>query len=297
MALLPYTRFDPTTMHPPPTQPMTVGGRAGQAAASGAEEEEDDYDPLDDAEDLAVEKTRWSGQAGLDVAQEGSNSWGDIASRPLLAFGDVGFLLAFATIGRSVHSGGFSFDLQALVTAAPFVGAWFLVAPLLGAYTPEATRSTVRSPCGLDSRLSVLSGEWRLNHGMTYIHRINFWFSAGRRVGLPGQGLGRGGPAGARGPGHHQGPSLFVNMYKARPIMVINASPSPPPPSHQPTQGEVPPTPFIAVSMVMTLLFLGAWRSLFVALTGSEVEVKGTQGKKSGVMDIFRMVTTLINRW
>lgn len=62
-------------------------------------------------------------------------------------------------------------------------------------------------------------------------------------------------------------------------------------------QGDVPPTPFIIVSMVMTLLFLGAWRSLYVALTGSEVEVKGTQGKKNGVLDIFRMVTTLINRW
>lgn len=54
---------------------------------------------------------------------------------------------------------------------------------------------------------------------------------------------------------------------------------------------------FIAVSMVMTLVFLGAWRSLFVTLTGSEVESKGTQGKKSGVFDVFRMVTTLINRW
>lgn len=63
------------------------------------------------------------------------------------------------------------------------------------------------------------------------------------------------------------------------------------------SQGDVPPTPFIVVSMVMTLAFLGAWRALYVQLTGSEVEVKGTQGKKSGVMDIFRMVTTLINRW
>lgn len=124
---------------------MAADGRAGQGQGQGAAAaDDDDYDPLDDAEDLAVEKTRWSGQAGLDVAQEGSNSWGDVASRPLLAFGDAGFLLAFATIGRSIHSGGLTLDVQALITAAPFLGAWFLVAPLLGAYTPEATRSTVR---------------------------------------------------------------------------------------------------------------------------------------------------------
>ncbi len=49
--------------------------------------------------------------------------------------------------------------------------------------------------------------------------------------------------------------------------------------------------------MVMTLVFLGAWRSLFVALSGGEVQSQGTQGKKSGVLDMFRMVTTLIGRW
>ena len=121
-----------------------------------------------------------------------------------------------------------------------------------------------------------------------------------------------------------------------------------------PLQGEVPPTPFICVAMVMTLVFLGSWRALYVALTGSEVEVQGAQvrsfarpcrrrrcrrrrhwhwrawgrggvpsfsvksfpigdrhaytfvrtqhthnpqGKRSGVLDIFRMVTTLIGRW
>lgn len=49
--------------------------------------------------------------------------------------------------------------------------------------------------------------------------------------------------------------------------------------------------------MVMTLLFLGAWRSLYVKLAGGEVEVQGAQGKRNGVLDIFRMVTTLIGRW
>lgn len=69
------------------------------------------------------------------------------------------------------------------------------------------------------------------------------------------------------------------------------------PPASFHTQGDVPPTPFIAVSMVMTLLFLGAWRSLYVKLAGGEVEVQGAQGKRNGVLDIFRMVTTLIGRW
>ena len=127
-------------------QPAAISTPSGGSGARGQQEEEEDpdYDPLDDAEDLAVERTRWSGQAGLDVAHQGTNSWGDVAARPLLAFGDVGFLLAFATIGRSIHAGGLSLDAGALLAAAPFVGAWFLVAPLLGAYTPDATRSTVR---------------------------------------------------------------------------------------------------------------------------------------------------------
>lgn len=129
------------------TQPADVDGRTGRAAAAAAEEEDPDYDPLDDAEDLAVEQTRWSGQAGLDVAQPGSSNWADVAARPMLALGDAGFLLAFATLGRSIHTGGLTLDVGALVAAAPFLGAWFLVTPLLGAYTPNATRSTVPRAC------------------------------------------------------------------------------------------------------------------------------------------------------
>ena len=59
-----------------------------------------------------------------------------------LLHGDVAMLLLFAAIGRSIHTGGVSLDLQVLQTAAPFIGAWLLLAPFLGAYTPDATRST-----------------------------------------------------------------------------------------------------------------------------------------------------------
>lgn len=200
-----------------------------QPIAGGSRRQDDpDYDPLDDAEDLAIAETAWSGQAGLDVEKAGNNNWSDLTSRPLLALGDVGFLLLFATIGRSIHSGGFHFDLQALGTAAPFLGAWLLVAPLLGAYTPGATRST-------GDALGALVKAW----------------AVAVPLGLAGRGL---------------------------------------------IKGEVPPTPFIGVAMLMTLVFLATWRSVYVQLTGAEI--KGGQGnKKSGVFDVFRMVTTLINRW
>lgn len=158
---------------------------------------------------------------------QANNNWADLANRPLLAVGDAAFLLLFATIGRSVHTGGLSFDLQSLVTAAPFLGAWLLVAPLLGAYTPSATRST-------GDALGAVAKAWIV----------------AVPLGLVGRGV---------------------------------------------MKGEVPPTPFIGVAMVMTLVFLTSWRTLYVKLSGAEVA--GGQGKKSGVFDLFRMVTTLINRW
>lgn len=62
------------------------------------------------------------------------------------------------------------------------------------------------------------------------------------------------------------------------------------------SKGEVPPTPFIAVSMVATLVFLAGWRSAYIAAQGNQEEE--TKGNKSGgVFDMFRMITTLIGRW
>ncbi|VEU33663.1 unnamed protein product [Pseudo-nitzschia multistriata] len=62
--------------------------------------------------------------------------------RPVLSAIDAGALLVFAAIGKASHSGpDGSLDLLAVgATAAPFLAAWFLVAPLAGSYTPDATR-------------------------------------------------------------------------------------------------------------------------------------------------------------
>jgi hypothetical protein len=48
--------------------------------------------------------------------------------------------------------------------------------------------------------------------------------------------------------------------------------------------------------MISTFIFLAGWRSAYIAAQGNQEEEK--KGNKSaGIFDIFRMVTTLINRW
>ena len=173
-------------------------------------------------------ETAWSGQAGLDIQKQGNSNPTDLAARPFLALGDVAMLLLFASIGRSIHTGGVSLDLQVLQTAAPFIGAWLVLAPFLGAYTPDATRST-----GEAIKTVVLS--WVVCVPM----------------GLVGRGV---------------------------------------------MKGDVPPVPFMAVTMTTTLLLLVLWRAVVVLLVGGEVK-GGGGNKKSGVFDLFRMVTTLIGRW
>lgn len=59
-------------------------------------------------------------------------------------------------------------------------------------------------------------------------------------------------------------------------------------------KGEVPPTPFIGVSMGATLVLLGTWRAAFVKFFAVD-ETK--EYKRGGIFDTFRMVITLINRW
>ena len=59
-------------------------------------------------------------------------------------------------------------------------------------------------------------------------------------------------------------------------------------------KGEVPPTPFIAVSMVATLAFLAAWRVLFVSLVG---ETSDKEYKSAGAFEVFKMIGTLVKRW
>lgn len=62
--------------------------------------------------------------------------------RPILSAIDAASIFIFAGIGKASHSAvDGSLDVFAvLVTAFPFLVSWFLIAPLVGSYTPEATR-------------------------------------------------------------------------------------------------------------------------------------------------------------
>ena len=61
---------------------------------------------------------------------------------------DVLALLTFAAIGRSNHGEGI--DIASLLgTAAPFIGSWLLISPLLGSYTRDATKSRNGIPIAL----------------------------------------------------------------------------------------------------------------------------------------------------
>ncbi|KAI0564815.1 adenylate kinase [Gracilaria domingensis] len=88
---------------------------------------------------LREEDVNWSGQATADIPNSaGTSSYSDLGRRVDLVIGDAITLIAFAYIGR-FHHGVKSFDFDVLKTAAPFLSAWFVTSPLLGAYTRAAT--------------------------------------------------------------------------------------------------------------------------------------------------------------
>lgn len=55
----------------------------------------------------------------------------------------------------------------------------------------------------------------------------------------------------------------------------------------------LPPPPFAVVTLLSTAVLLGVWRGLYVKVRG----VEGAEGKRGGVLDGFRMITTLLRRW
>eukprot|EP00980_Cylindrotheca_fusiformis_P014340 scaffold3827_cov179-Cylindrotheca_fusiformis.AAC.4 len=60
--------------------------------------------------------------------------------RPVLAAIDTIAILTFAAVGKASHSADGSIDgLAVAMTALPFLLSWFVVAPLLGCYSPGAT--------------------------------------------------------------------------------------------------------------------------------------------------------------
>jgi Protein of unknown function (DUF3054) len=58
-------------------------------------------------------------------------------------------------------------------------------------------------------------------------------------------------------------------------------------------KGDVPPVPFIIVSLIATGAALTAWRALYVVVNPTSTAAT----KRGGVLDGFRMITTLLQRW
>ncbi len=70
-----------------------------------------------------------------------------------LVAGDAVAFLIFAAIGRASHAEGAGLDaiVQVAETAAPFLAAWYAVAPFLGAYRPHQTAT----PRGMLARTAL----------------------------------------------------------------------------------------------------------------------------------------------
>jgi hypothetical protein len=85
----------------------------------------------------------------------GRHAWRRAA---LLALGDAGVLVGFAAIGRSSHAaaGGVAALGATLLTALPFVIAWFAVAPCAGAYRPAVHRPAVAARATLIAVLGAV---------------------------------------------------------------------------------------------------------------------------------------------
>eukprot|EP00611_Tribonema_gayanum_P013627 TRINITY_DN2463_c0_g1_i1.p1 TRINITY_DN2463_c0_g1~~TRINITY_DN2463_c0_g1_i1.p1 ORF type:complete len:307 (-),score=80.31 TRINITY_DN2463_c0_g1_i1:185-1003(-) len=58
-------------------------------------------------------------------------------------------------------------------------------------------------------------------------------------------------------------------------------------------KGDVPPVPFIIVSLIATGSLLAAWRGLYVVINPTST----AETKRGGILDGFRMITTLLRRW
>mmetsp|Transcript_25088 Transcript_25088/g.35141 ORF Transcript_25088/g.35141 Transcript_25088/m.35141 type:complete len:212 (+) Transcript_25088:72-707(+) len=76
----------------------------------------------------------------------GLNSLSTPLDRPVLAVVDLLSLFLFAGIGKASHSADGSLDIGAvLITALPFVAAWFLTSPLTGVYSDDDQSKNVIS--------------------------------------------------------------------------------------------------------------------------------------------------------
>jgi hypothetical protein len=59
-------------------------------------------------------------------------------------------------------------------------------------------------------------------------------------------------------------------------------------------RGDIPPVPFIVVSMVSTFVLMSVYRFVYIALTG---ETSDEESRDAGLLEVFGMVGTLVKRW
>jgi hypothetical protein len=59
-------------------------------------------------------------------------------------------------------------------------------------------------------------------------------------------------------------------------------------------KGYIPPTPFIIVSLISTFVLLLLWRTFYVFLLGNTSD---EEYRQAGVLEVFKMITTLVRRW
>jgi hypothetical protein len=85
-------------------------------------------------------------QMKMSLSEDDSGVSFSPLDRPVLSLIDTAALLTFAAVGKASHSADGSLDFAAvLVTAMPFLVSWFLAAPFMGCFTPEATKDVQSS--------------------------------------------------------------------------------------------------------------------------------------------------------
>ena len=75
-----------------------------------------------------------------EESNPGLSPYQKLLDSPILTSGDVAALLTFAAIGRGNHGAE---DGSLIRTAAPFLVAWLVVAPVLGAYDGPGSAATI----------------------------------------------------------------------------------------------------------------------------------------------------------
>lgn len=199
----------------------------GSNIYSAKNNEENDDEILSKTKFVTIQDTKWSGQSNVEIVRKSSNNWGDLLSRPGLAFGDVSSFILFSIIGRSQHNENEGI-LDIFMTAFPFLITWLIFSPFLGTYSRQSTSSMSAIP------LAVVPSVLMTTVGGVCIRSI-------------------------------------INGY-------------------------IPSVIFGVVTVITTSILIMSWRALYVKLNGATND-NINENKDAGVLEVFKMIGTLIKRW